>query len=283
MNFRKFLKQWLGYSRRERTGSLVLIAILVVVLGVRMLRERRLSQQQAGPIAAFAAGDSVPGGNINADGDRADPFQDRDEGRGQPKNNREGISHNAAAVSGDGRSVKVLAAQDQGRQAASLKSQQWTHTKESAETPRENTGWSTHGTDTPVKGLIDLNRADSAELEALPGIGPVLSVRIIKYRYLVGYFHSVDQLGDVYGLDTEVIAMNRHRFTCDTMLIRKIYINEAPYSDLLRHPYIGEKQVEAIISHRKLAGHLSDIGDLISNRIFPHEELSRLKPYLDFR
>ncbi|MDT8402593.1 MAG: hypothetical protein RQ743_12940, partial [Bacteroidales bacterium] len=36
MNFRKFLKQWLGYSRRERTGSIVLLLILLVVLVIRM-------------------------------------------------------------------------------------------------------------------------------------------------------------------------------------------------------------------------------------------------------
>jgi len=283
MNFRKFLKQWLGYSRRERTGSLVLIALLVVVLGVRMLRERRIPGQQEGAIAVLAAGDSVPGGNKNAGGDRVDPWQDGDEGRGQSKSSRAGISHNAAAGSGDGRSVQVIAAENQGRQAASVNSQQVAHAEESGETHREKTSRSTHNADTPGKGLIDLNRADSAELEALPGIGPVLSVRIIKYRYLLGYFYTPDQLRDVYGLDEEVIEMNRHRFTCDTMLLRKIYINKASYSDLIRHPYIEEKQVEAIISHRKLAGQLADIGDLVSNRIFTPEELSRLKPYLDFR
>jgi DNA uptake protein ComE-like DNA-binding protein len=77
--------------------------------------------------------------------------------------------------------------------------------------------------------------------------------------------------------------MNRHRFICDTGLLRKIYINSASYSDLLRHPYIEERQVEAIMSHRQLYGPLTGIPDLIANRIFTTEEMSRLRPYLEFR
>ncbi len=39
----------------------------------------------------------------------------------------------------------------------------------------------------PVQ-IIELNSSDSASLETLPGIGPVLSARIIKYRNLLGGF-----------------------------------------------------------------------------------------------
>ncbi len=48
--------------------------------------------------------------------------------------------------------------------------------------------------------ILNLNICDSASLEALPGIGPVLSSRIIKYRNLIGGYVSVDQLKEVYGL-----------------------------------------------------------------------------------
>ena len=34
--------------------------------------------------------------------------------------------------------------------------------------------------------LLDLNRADSADLLPLPGIGPVFASRIIRYRDLLG-------------------------------------------------------------------------------------------------
>jgi competence protein ComEA len=49
-------------------------------------------------------------------------------------------------------------------------------------------------------GPVDLNTATVAELDALPGIGPVLAQRIIDYRSQQGRFTSVDQLDDVPGI-----------------------------------------------------------------------------------
>ncbi len=135
----------------------------------------------------------------------------------------------------------------------------------------------------PECDFVDINTADSAELEALPGIGPVLSARIIKYRYLLGYFYMIDQLNDVYGLDKEVIDMNRNRLTCDSSMVRKININSAAYSDLLRHPYINRIQVEAIVNFRRLSGSFTDFYELNSNRIFSSDELVRLRPYLELK
>lgn len=47
---------------------------------------------------------------------------------------------------------------------------------------------------------LDLNAATGAELEALPGIGPAMSARIIEYRAQNGGFKSVDDLDDVRGI-----------------------------------------------------------------------------------
>jgi len=48
--------------------------------------------------------------------------------------------------------------------------------------------------------LIDLNRADEAELSALPGIGEVLAGRIVEYREENGPFRSKDDVLAVYGI-----------------------------------------------------------------------------------
>ncbi len=47
---------------------------------------------------------------------------------------------------------------------------------------------------------IDLNRADATELEALPGVGPVLAERIVAYRDEYGPFTVVEDLLDVPGI-----------------------------------------------------------------------------------
>jgi competence protein ComEA len=48
--------------------------------------------------------------------------------------------------------------------------------------------------------LVDLNTATAPELDALPGIGPVLAQRIVTWRTQHGNFTSVDQLHEVSGV-----------------------------------------------------------------------------------
>jgi competence protein ComEA len=54
--------------------------------------------------------------------------------------------------------------------------------------------------------LIDLNRATSAELETLPGVGPVLAQRIVVRRTEQGAYTSVEQLRDVAGIGDKLFA-----------------------------------------------------------------------------
>lgn len=49
-------------------------------------------------------------------------------------------------------------------------------------------------------GSVDLNSATAQDLDALPGIGPVLAQRIVDWRTEHGRFASVDQLREVSGI-----------------------------------------------------------------------------------
>ena len=55
------------------------------------------------------------------------------------------------------------------------------------------------GTSAP-DGLVNLNTASSTDLEALPGIGPVLAAAILAERERRGGFRSVQELRDVHGI-----------------------------------------------------------------------------------
>lgn len=57
--------------------------------------------------------------------------------------------------------------------------------------------------------LIDINAATAAELEALPGIGPVLAGRIVQWRTDNGPFSDVEILGEVSGIGDALMAQLR--------------------------------------------------------------------------
>jgi len=57
-----------------------------------------------------------------------------------------------------------------------------------------------------VGGLVDLNTADASALDSLPGVGPVLSQRILDWRAQHGRFSSVDELGEVSGIGDKLLA-----------------------------------------------------------------------------
>ncbi len=62
-------------------------------------------------------------------------------------------------------------------------------------------------TNTPYSPFINLNTANQAELESLPGIGPVLAKRIIAYREKHGAFAAIEDVKQVYGVSAKTYEM----------------------------------------------------------------------------
>ena len=53
--------------------------------------------------------------------------------------------------------------------------------------------------------IVNINTATAAELDALPGIGPVLAGRIIDYREAYGGFRSPEELSKVKGIGEAIL------------------------------------------------------------------------------
>jgi DNA uptake protein ComE-like DNA-binding protein len=134
----------------------------------------------------------------------------------------------------------------------------------------------------PQKTRIDINISDSATLIKLPGIGPVLSARIIKYRRLLGGFARIDQLKEVYGLPVETFELIKGLIFADSLAVTRININSAGYKELSHFPYFEKYEVKAILKYRELKGRITKITDLTENKLITEEKARKVSPYLKF-
>ena len=128
--------------------------------------------------------------------------------------------------------------------------------------------------------VIELNSADTVALKSLPGIGSVLSRRIIKYRDLLGGFYSAKQLLEVYGLSPECLQKVESLLTIDTLKIKKLDINFSSAEELAAHPYVGKKPGREIVNFRSKKGLIADPAVLLEKKVFERQQFEKIRPYL---
>lgn len=63
------------------------------------------------------------------------------------------------------------------------------------------------------ENMVNINQADAKALEALPGIGPAMSQRIVEYRNANGNFQSVEELQKVKGIGKAKFEKLKDRVT----------------------------------------------------------------------
>lgn len=113
--------------------------------------------------------------------------------------------------------------------------------------------------------IIDINMADSANWESLPGIGPVLAGRIIRYRTRRGGFQSVDAIKAVYGLPDSVFnKIQSYLRVNQTSMppIKKPDINQLSVTELQRIGMLSREVAQAIVLYRQQYGAFQRITDL---------------------
>jgi competence protein ComEA len=62
------------------------------------------------------------------------------------------------------------------------------------------------GSGSPATATLDLNRASQAQLEELPGIGPVIAQAILTWRQQHGRFSRIEELQEVDGIGPKTYA-----------------------------------------------------------------------------
>lgn len=143
---------------------------------------------------------------------------------------------------------------------------------------RKEASYGDRGTEEQRIQLLEINLADSAQLESLPGIGPVLASRIIKYRKLLGGFYEVAQLKEIYGMTEELWAKSSTRLLAEPSGIKKLELNFLSVAELGKHPYIGFRQAKRIVKRRDTVGKFTHSEELAS--LFSPDSLQHLLPYV---
>ncbi len=133
------------------------------------------------------------------------------------------------------------------------------------------------------KNMVELNRAEKADLENLEGVGPVFAQRIIKYRDLLGGFHKKTQLLEVYNFPEETYKNIEDELTVDSIQIKKIRINFVEYSDLLRNPYLDKQHVKSVLNYRNRNGAFKNLNQLETFGLIDSETFKKIRPYLTCR
>ena len=141
-------------------------------------------------------------------------------------------------------------------------------------------GTSTYSVTGEDEGRLEINQADSSMFEKLPGIGPVLARRIIRYRTMLGGFYSTYQIREVYGISDSLYYQIRNRLAADTSALVKINLNTATEKELAHHPYIGKFSASGIILYRSKVSGIKNISELKVNGIFSDEVFEKIKNYL---
>lgn len=112
---------------------------------------------------------------------------------------------------------------------------------------------------------IDINESDSADWEALPGIGPVLAGRIIRYRTRCKGFQSVEAIRSVYGLQDAVFRKIEPCLRVKNLSlppIQKPDINQLSVSELQRVGMLSQEVAQAIVLYRQQHGNYERMSDL---------------------
>ncbi len=128
---------------------------------------------------------------------------------------------------------------------------------------------------------IDINTADSLTWIGLKGIGPGFAHRILLFREKLGGFHEVNQLKEVYGLDSLWVKEHKAQLHVGKGIYRKFRLNSLEWS-AFRHPYLSYAQAKIVLNYRKQHGPFKDLEALQAVNLFDLKQWKRILPYLAF-
>jgi DNA uptake protein ComE-like DNA-binding protein len=297
--FKRFFREYLSLSSGERRGFLVLVSIVFILVIIRALLPGILAPSRpyhAVPAMHLPAGEEAE--HAAMQGEPPDYFQFDPNTAGLDTLLRLGVPDRVARTwinyrksGGRFRSVKDLRRIYGMDMETYLQIEPWIRLPAAAtpgpgpqakeSVPDLSPRVSLNPAVTDHETLpFELNRADTNMLVGVRGIGPVFAARIVKFRELLGGFHSMEQLREVYGLSDYQYRNLYGSCVVDSSLVRVMDLNCAAVEELEGHPYLDEYHARALFSYRSAKGRFDSIGEVLDNRLLPPEVMLKVSPYL---
>jgi competence ComEA-like helix-hairpin-helix protein len=129
--------------------------------------------------------------------------------------------------------------------------------------------------------ILNLRTADTTELKMIRGIGSYRAKQIVHYREQLGGFVSVEQIMEAKGMDKVAADSIIPHFVLDSIVIRKLTINQSRPEVLSRHPYLSFEQAKAIYEYRRKHIRIKSAEELKKIKELSQEDIEKLLIYLD--
>ena len=300
---KNLLRSYLSFSRKELNGIFVLfVLILLVILSPRLyplfLKDQKFDfdrfKMEAEDFRAAAAKIEIPQGKINKEADKssARPVYFNFDPNGLSESNwlKLGLSHKQIQVirNYELKGGKFFRKEDL-KKIYSISEKQYsmlepfikignTDVLSGKKTVKAN--YKSAGiAENTLRPIIEINAADSLELERIRGIGPAFASRIIRFRKRIGGFYRKEQLLEIYGMDSLKYDQLKDQIQVNSGLITKLNINTFTFDEIRHHPYLNYKQMNAIIQYRTQHGSYKSIDDLRKIAILNEEIIRKIEPY----
>ncbi len=130
--------------------------------------------------------------------------------------------------------------------------------------------------------VLDINSATKEDLMKINGIGNALSDRILKQKEQLNAFVSMDQMEEIWGLSPEVILKLKQHFVIQSKPeLKKIAINTLSLKELSKFYYFKYPLAKEIVIYRSMNGNIK-IDDLTKIKGFPVDKIKIIALYLEF-
>lgn len=124
---------------------------------------------------------------------------------------------------------------------------------------------------------LDINLADSAAFDTLPGIGGWFARQMIEYRERLGGYSYPEQLMEIRNFDREKFDKLSDLIFISPQTAVPYPLWTLPEDELKRHPYIGSAAHGIVLFRNSQPKEKWSIRELERNRVLPPENAERLE------